>query len=146
MTHNDELFCVGQKAVIRKGSQVLVLHDPVPSPGNIDLPGGKIQEGERDFPAALQREVREETGLEITVGRPFFTHYWEFPADSPHRNRGKKIYLVFYECAYASGEVRISGEHDWFRWVTADDYERLFENKNNVYKALSRYFLLKETA
>lgn len=71
----DELFCVGQKAVIRKGDEVLILHDPVPAPGNIDLPGGKIQMGERNFSLALQREVGEETRLTIKVGEPFFTSY-----------------------------------------------------------------------
>jgi len=75
----DELFCVGQKAVILKNNEVLILHDPVPPPGVIDLPGGKIQTGERDFIKSLQREVFEETNLKIKVGRPFYTSFWEFP-------------------------------------------------------------------
>ncbi len=136
----DALFHVGQKAVIRKGTEVLVLHDPVPAPGQIDVPGGKVQEGETDFEAALKREVREETGLEISVGRPFFTHYWEFPKDSPHRNRGKKIFLVYYECEYVSGAVRVSEEHDWYRWVNKDTFAAAFVERNFVYKALVEYF------
>ncbi len=136
----DELFCVGQKAVINKDGLVLVLHDPLPQPGNIDLPGGKIQEGELDFTKALQREVKEESNLIIEVGRPFYTHYWEFPKDSIHRNRGKKIYLVFYTCNYLSGEVKISEEHDWYRWVGKNDYKNAFIEQNNIFKALSVYF------
>ena len=141
MTKQDELFCVGQKAVIHKNGHVLVLHDPLPFPGCLDLPGGKIQEGERDFKLALQREVREETNLKIKVGKPFFTSYWEFPIGSSHRNKGKKIFLVFYRCKYISGEVVISDEHDWYKWVTKENYKDELKEKNNMYQALTQYFL-----
>jgi 8-oxo-dGTP pyrophosphatase MutT (NUDIX family) len=136
----DRQFYVGQKAVIAKGSEVLLLHHPVPAPGNNDLPGGKIQVGETDFIEALKREVLEETNLKITVGRPFFTNYWEFPADSNHRNRGKQIYLVFFACTYASGEVKISHEHDWFKWVDRANFASNFARQNNVFQALDIYF------
>jgi len=140
MNNPDEQFCVGQKAVIHKNGEVLVLHDPVPSPGNIDLPGGKIQVGELDFSAALQREVTEETNLQIKVGRPFYTSYWEFKKDSEHRNSGKKIYLVFYACEYVSGDLQISSEHDWSEWVTAANYAQAFKDRNNIYDELTVYF------
>lgn len=136
----DQLFCIGQKAVIEKDGEVLVLHDPIPAPGNIDLPGGKIQTGELDFTIALQREVYEETCLNIKVGRPFYTSYWEFKRDSTHRNSGKKIYLVFYACEYMSGELRISTELDWFKWVTKENYSHKLRDRNNIFEALTVYF------
>ena len=111
----DELFCVGQKAVILKNNEVLILHDPMPPPGAIDLPGGKIQMGEKDFVKSLKREVYEETNLKIKIGRPFYTSFWEFPKGSNHRNQGKKIFLLFYLCKFISGQVKISSEHDWFK-------------------------------
>lgn len=137
---NDELFYVGQKAVIHKNGLVLILHDPIPKPGHIDLPGGKIQEGERDFIKALQREVFEETNLRIKVNRPFYTNFWEFPKDSPHRNKGKKIYLVYYDCEYVSGKVKISTEHDWYKWVNKDGYVHLAIGKSGSKDALDCYF------
>ncbi len=88
---NDQLFCVGQKAIIEKDGKVLILHDPLMGD---DIPGGKVQEDETDFAKALQREVMEETGLTVKVGDPFATGYFEFKKDSGHRNAGKKIYLV----------------------------------------------------
>lgn len=78
----DALFCVGQKAFVEKDGKVLILNDP---DDGLDFPGGKIQEGEAiDGDASslfrsLQREVREETGLEIEVGNPFVVWYHEFP-------------------------------------------------------------------
>ena len=140
MAQADELFCIGQKAVIKRGYEVLVLHDPLPAPGNIDLPGGKIQVGERDFVAALKREVTEETGLSIKVGKPFFTSYWEFVRGSGHRNEGKKIFLIFYACEYIHGNVELSSEHDWYRWVNKDTFKSSFDNPNTAYQALHTYF------
>ena len=43
----DQVFYVGQKAFIDKDSQILVLNDSLN--GELDFPGGKIQEGEFDF-------------------------------------------------------------------------------------------------
>jgi len=137
---NDEIFCVGQKAVIDKHGRILVLHDPIPAPGGIDLPGGKIQEREYDFYKALEREVLEETQLKIKIIRPFFTNFFEFPKDSPHRNKGKKIFLVYYICEYVSGKVSLSEEHDWYKWVKINDYQKVFKKKNNIFEALCAYF------
>lgn len=59
--------CVG--AVVRDGSGrlLLVLRANAPAAGTWSLPGGRVEQGESDA-AALVREVREETGYEITVG------------------------------------------------------------------------------
>ena len=135
----DRLFYIGQKAMINKGGKVLILHDPVID--KVDLPGGKIQEGETDFTKALQREVLEETGLTIRVSRPFTTSYFEFAPDSSHRNRGKKIYLVFFACEYIKGRVKLSEEHDWFKWVDKKSYRNYFK-KVNILEALESYFQL----
>lgn len=133
----DRLFYIGQKAVINKKGEVLILHDP--DIDKIDLPGGKIQEGEKDFIKSLQREVMEETGLNIKVGRPFDTSYFEFAPDSTSRNRGKKIFLVIFECEYLEGEVKISAEHDWYKWVDKKSYRKYFK-KGNILRILASYF------
>ncbi len=135
----DRQFYVGQKAVINKKEKILILHDPVID--KIDIPGGKIQEGEIDFIKALKREVLEETGLTIKVGRPFFTSYFEFDPNSGHRNAGKKIYLVFFACQYLKGKVKISEEHDWYKWVNKKSYKKHYK-KGNILIALENYFKL----
>ena len=135
----DQLFYVGQKAVIERDGDVLVLNDPE---FGLDLPGGKIQIGEIDFGEALRREVTEETGLVIEIDQPFFRGYFEFPADSSHRNSGKKIFVVFYKAKYISGIIKLSDEHDSFKWVDKSSYKELSSNKLTQLNidALDEYF------
>jgi 8-oxo-dGTP diphosphatase len=134
MQKEDELFCVGQKAFIEKADEVLVLNDP--SEG-LDFPGGKIQEGERDFVEALKREVREETSLEIEVGSPFTVWFNQFTGT--HRNAGKKVYLVGFKCKYVSGEIKLSDEHNSFRWVNKTNFHEV-DDGSVYFNALKKYF------
>jgi len=103
------------KAIIRDGDRILLLRR---SPDGWDaglweLPGGKIEVGE-ELVAALEREVREETGLSISVGRPFAT--WHFTKD-PFWVTG-----VTFECRLCSGAVRLSGEHCEHAWILPSEH------------------------
>lgn len=137
----DALFCVGQKAFIEKDNKVLILNDPGEG---LDFPGGKIQEGEAEeeddgsLTRALQREVTEETGLEIEVGNPFTVWYHVFPKH--HRNYGKVVYLIGFKCKYISGDPKLSGEHDKYRWVDKNNYHEV-EEDSGYFRALKKYFL-----
>jgi 8-oxo-dGTP pyrophosphatase MutT (NUDIX family) len=136
----DALLCVGQKAFIEKDGKVLILSDPTEG---LDFPGGKIQVGEAksddalSLSRSLRREVREETGLEIEVGDPFVVWYHEFPRN--HRNYPKAVYLVGFRCKYVSGEVRLSDEHNKFKWLDKSD-RALFDGRNGYSSALRKYF------
>jgi 8-oxo-dGTP pyrophosphatase MutT (NUDIX family) len=129
----DQLFFVGQKAFIKKGKRILVLSDPLLG---IDFPGGKIQAGEDNLVESLKREVREETGLEINVGNPFLTWIHTIHRDE---HKGKKLFLVAYECEYISGVVKISNEHDGFTWVTRQNFKDI-KSKGKYFKYLEHYF------
>ncbi|WP_241255470.1 NUDIX hydrolase [Candidatus Protofrankia californiensis] len=60
--------CVGAIIMDAAGALLLVQRARDPGRGLWSLPGGRVEAGESDT-AALVREVREETGLEVTVGR-----------------------------------------------------------------------------
>jgi 8-oxo-dGTP diphosphatase len=127
---------VAGKAVIRKGGQFLLIQRSLRShfdPGLWELPGGKIDHGE-DLVEAVAREVREEVGIEIKIGRPFKT--WHFFKD-PFWVTG-----VTFLCDYVSGEVRLSSEHAAFVWTDAKGYgafplSTTVEDQIRAYVALS---------
>ena len=131
---DDEIFYVGQKAFIEKDGEVLVIFDPKEG---LDYPGGKIQEHEMNLVESLKREVREETSLEVEVREPFATWLNIFPES--HRFAGKKVFLIAYKYKYISGEVKLSHEHDKFRWVTKENYNEV-DNGTSFFEILKKYF------
>ena len=138
--NEDALFCVDQKAFIEKDDKVLILKTPE---GELDFPGGKIQQGEARVGAmssltrSLQREVMEETGLVIDVFNPFAVWYYEFL--NRERNAGKVVYLVAFKCKYVAGDVKLSNEHGKFRWVSRDDYHDV-DDGSEYFDVLKKYF------
>ncbi len=130
-------FYVGQKAFLRKENQVLVMTsaDRAGATG-LDFPGGKINVGETNLAEALQREVREETSLEIKVGNAFTTWTNDWTTDKYSQG---EIFIVGYICDYISGEVELSSEHTDFEWVNKDNYRKL-DDGSRYFQALEEYF------
>jgi 8-oxo-dGTP diphosphatase len=114
----SKLMGVAGKAVVRKGGRILLVQRSLKSgfdPGRWELPGGKIDLGE-DLVEALKREIQEEAGLVIKVGRPFKT--WHFVKE-PFWVTG-----VTFLCDYVSGDVKLSSEHNAHEWIDPEDYGR----------------------
>lgn len=131
-----DLVCyIGQKAFIEKNGELLILYDPLLG---LDLPGGKIKEGELDLYASLKREVKEETGLTINVIKPFYTWFFTVPIASSHRGAGKKIFHVGYKCTYVSGKIQLSEEHDRYEWINKSSYKKYLNAGFN--EALEAHF------
>ena len=120
---NQRIAC---KAVIGKDGKVLVLREASTNTEGTNLgrwhcPGGRINPGE-PYLEGLRREVMEETGLEITVQGPLYVGEW-FPVIKDQQNQ---IVAIYFICTLAGGdEVRLSSEHDAYRWITAKEAESL---------------------
>lgn len=139
----DTRVYVGQKAFINRRGKILVLRDPKRAIGGqigLDFPGGKYR-WQGNIQRELAREVTEETGLSIKIGRPFIT--W---TNYKLRFIGKnaRIFLIGYLCEYILGEVKLSDEHDKFEWVDKETYKNWKED-TAYFRALEEYFKIKGT-
>lgn len=98
-----------------------------------DFPGGKIELGE-DIRSALVREVKEETGMDVKVGRIVAcenSFYKILPGDS---KKGDALHsmLVYYLCEIVGGELSIENidthEKDYIsmpEWIPVKDTDKI---------------------
>src|SRR3954453_1513497 len=84
-------------AIIRRDGRILITRrfDHVHLPGLWEFPGGKVERGE-SLEAALRREIREELGIDVAVGRKYFTIEHQYPS--------KVVDLHFFDCTIEHGE------------------------------------------
>jgi A/G-specific adenine glycosylase len=104
-------------AVIRsqRGGRVLIAQRPLGGMlgGLWEFPGGKRERGE-SLEECLQREIREELGIEVSVGEPVtqvkhtYTHF--------------RITLHAFECRLVRERPRAIQVADW-RWVRFDELD-----------------------
>jgi 8-oxo-dGTP pyrophosphatase MutT (NUDIX family) len=74
---------------------------------------GRIAPGEEPL-AAIEREVREECGLEVRLDPR--------PVEAYAARRGERpMTVIFFRGAHVSGEVVRSEEHDDHAWLTIDE-------------------------
>ena len=134
---------VGVGAVILKAGKVLlILRRHPPNAGLWSLPGGLIELGES--PAeAIEREVREETGLRVHV-KGVLNVGTELLRDS----KGKVEYhfvLIDYAAKPIAGRVRLNAESSAFGWFSQDEIDRLDATKGTR-EVLKKSFALNRTA
>ena len=96
------------------------------------VPGGRMNPGER-FDECLQREVMEEAGLKITIGRPFFVSEWRPLV----RGEQWQITGIFFECFSETDNVVLSSDHDDFQWIFPQEYKKynIVDNEHPVFEA-----------
>ncbi|HLJ99870.1 MAG TPA: NUDIX domain-containing protein [Streptosporangiaceae bacterium] len=109
--------CVGAVVTDCHGRLLLIRRGHAPGAGLWSLPGGRVEPGESDA-AAVAREVREETGLDVTVGRLLGTVRLAAGRDVVFDVRD---YLV----SVAGGSLAAGDDAAEARWVSARDIEAL---------------------
>jgi 8-oxo-dGTP diphosphatase len=99
--------------LIKKDHRYLITKRPadVHLGGFWEFPGGKQEPGE-SLEECLQRELKEELGIDIIPGAPFHIIRHEYPE--------KLVELHFFCCTIHNGAPRTLGCEEW-RWVTATD-------------------------
>jgi A/G-specific adenine glycosylase len=100
-------------AIIRKNGRILITQRPHEGllGGLWEFPGGKRHDGE-SLPECVAREIREELGIEITVGEPLVA--------VRHAYSHFRITLHAFLCTPLRGRVKKIGVAD-YRWVKPDE-------------------------
>ncbi len=140
---------LGIKAFIVREGKILIVKEKVKRFGKetiiYDVPGGGIDPGE-NLEAALKREVMEEVGLQIEIGKPvgnwdFIIPSFEDPKSNVH------IVCMGYQCRLA-GEQQVDIDHNPAElenifdtiWMSKEEILTLkydvFANNSDIKKAL----------
>ncbi len=136
MADNIKLFAA-TKALILNDGKILLLKESTKyldgtQAGKFDVVGGRITPGEK-FDESLRREVLEETGLHVRVGRPFFVN------ESRPTVRGEnwQVIRIFFEAFSEGSNVTLSEDHDEYMWIKPEDYRDypIIENLVPVFEA-----------
>ena len=105
-------------AIFTKGEKVLACRRAPHknSPGLWEFPGGKVEDGESSF-AALEREIKEELGLECKPRETF---------DVSITKVGElEIKLETILCSFEPLHELSSTDHDEFRWLAKDELQKV---------------------
>ena len=108
MTDNTPRHIVAASALIRneQGEIALVRTER----RGWELPGGQIELGE-SLTAGLQREIDEECGLQVELGR----------LAQVRSNVSSSIVIFVFQARYLGGEMRPSAETPEVRWASPAD-------------------------
>lgn len=108
---------VGVGAVIVRDDTVLIVQRArEPLQGVWTLPGGRVEWGE-SLTAALRREIREETGLEVQVG-PVVEVFDRIECRDGHTSL--HYVVIDYLCTHVSGTAEAADDAAAVAWVRED--------------------------
>lgn len=107
----DKRIDIGVKALIFNEDKFLVMHNKGVEEDLWELPGGRMEFGET-AEETLKREMLEETGLAVKPIKLLDT--WSLIRED------YQIAGIIYLCQFEEGEVRLSDEHDAFKWISTD--------------------------
>ncbi len=85
-------------------------------PGYFELPGGKMNFGEKPE-EALNRELQEETGLTVSIKKPFRVF------DYLSNNGERQTVEIVYFCILKNGSIVLSSAHTEFKWINFDELD-----------------------
>jgi mutator protein MutT len=109
------------RAIIKQDDKILLLRRSGDNPQFdhlYELPGGKVDFGE-DPKAALQREVAEETGLELLTIQ-LSDVYSRLDSSDPQKHY---IALVFWADVHRGERISLDIEHDKYVWKKLSDIQ-----------------------
>lgn len=128
---------VATKAFITHAGKILVLresskYEAGTNTNKFDVVGGRVEPGEK-WSDCLLREIKEETGLSVKIGKPFFVNEWRPVV----KGEQWQIVGIFFECEAENENVVLSQDHDAYKWVVSENFRNdgLIENLHPAFEA-----------
>jgi 8-oxo-dGTP diphosphatase len=133
---NPRLF-IATKAFISHNGQILLLresqkYEDGTNAAKFDVAGGRLTPGE-NFKESLLREIKEETGLNVQIDKPFFVNEWRPVV----KGEPWQIVGIFFKCFSVSSKVSLSSDHDEYKWIKPEDYLKvpIISNLEDAFEA-----------
>lgn len=125
------------RALITYGGKLLVVRRSKTGKraGLYEVPGGMVDPGE-NLEAAMRREVKEETGLDLKN--------IQFRETSSYQYEKELRLSGIFEAEAVSDRVSLSSEHDDFKWIDAGNYDKL--NLEQHYRGYLKDYFRKANA
>ena len=114
---NSVIPCVGAIVTDEQGRLLMIKRGHEPGAGLWSIPGGRIEPGETDA-EALAREMLEETGLTVEVGRLVGTVQRPGPG-------GAVLDIRDYAATVIGGTLAAGDDAADARWIRAEDLNAL---------------------
>ncbi len=131
---------IALKAFVRYQGKILIVRESSKyldgtNTNKYDVPGGRLQPGEV-WSEALIREVQEETGLTVTLNRPFAMGEWHPTVRGEHW----QVVATFVIADALSNDVHLSPDHDDFQWINPAEFRahQLIDNLLPVFESYNK--------
>lgn len=125
-------------AIVEKGKVLIIQRsaDEKIFPNLWEFPSGKKEPMEKIEDAA-KRETKEETGLNVKIGKPITVFNFGWEKENEIRDATEIVFLGEIE---GSPEIKLSSEHQNFAWITINkikNYNISEETRNVIMEILS---------
>lgn len=127
-------------AIVHDGKVLIIQRaaDEDMFPNLWEFPSGKKEPMEKIKDAA-KREAKEETGLDIEIGKPLAVFNFDWEKENEIRDATQ---IVFLGKLKGEPEVKISSEHQNFAWIKKDEidnYNLSTETRDALKEALANF-------
>jgi len=133
---DEPVLFVATKAFIVHNGKILILresskYEDGANSSKYDVVGGRLKPGQR-FDESLLREICEETGMTVKIGDPFYVGEWRPVV----KGQQWQIVGTFFECFADSDEVKLSIDHDDYKWIDPTKYQEypMIENLKGAFE------------